>query len=392
MLDILLRRVNIGGQLLDVGIAGDTITKVEPHITDSAHKELDGNGQVAIPGFADCHLHLDKSLLMERSSYQDVSGPEKGALTRVQKETFTEADITARAEKVIQTGLRAGNLIIRTSADVDPLVGLAGVRALLGLKKKYAGLVNIQVAAFAQEGLEKYSETEGLLREALELGADLVGGHTIVDADGRRHIDTILGLAREYGVEAEFHLDESGNREHYLLPYVMERMKETGLQGRVAGIHCCTLSALSPEERREALEAMVDCSLKVISAPTAISTRNLAPVKELLAAGVPVGIGSDNVGDFFNPIGSGDIKQVALLLAYVQRFFTSEQVGQIWDMLTHRGAFLLGYQGYGISVGNRADITVFGAHTPREVLSLQAAPVVLIRGGRDHSERILSNW
>ena len=178
-----------------------------------------------------------------------------------------------------------GNIAIRTSADVDPLVGLAGVKALLALKGKYAGLVDIQVAAFAQEGMEKYPETVELLRQALQLGADLVGGHTIIDADGRGHIDTILDLAREFDVEAEFHLDESGNREHYLLPYLAQRMIELGLQGRVTGIHCCTLSALTPGERQEALELIKESSLKVISAPTAISTRALAPVKELLQLG-----------------------------------------------------------------------------------------------------------
>ena len=133
MLDILLRRVNIGGQLLDVGIAGDTITKVEPHITDSAHKELDGNGQVAILGFADCHLHLDKSLLMERSSYQDVSGP-KRCPHRVQRRPLPR--------RISQPG-REGNTNRAESRQSDyphqcrrgSAGGLAGVRALLGLKK-----------------------------------------------------------------------------------------------------------------------------------------------------------------------------------------------------------------------------------------------------------------
>lgn len=389
MLDIVLRKVQVEGQQVDVGIAGDTIVQVEPEIEERGCREIDGQNRVAITGFVDCHLHLDKSHLMDRASYQDVSGPEKGALTRREKACFTEEDIYKRAERVVQTGLQAGNIAIRTSADVDPLVGLAGVKALLALKGKYAGLVDIQVAAFAQEGMEKYPETVELLRQALQLGADLVGGHTIIDADGRGHIDTILDLAREFDVEAEFHLDKSGNREHYLLPYLAQRMIELGLQGRVTGIHCCTLSALTPGERQEALELIKESSLKVISAPTAISTRALAPVKELLAAGVLVGIGSDNVRDFFNPIGSGDIKQIALLLAYVQRFFTADDIKQLWEMLTCKGAALLGYRGYGIAVGNRADVTVLDAHSPVEVFSRQAPPVVLVRGGRDITTEIL---
>ena len=58
-----------------------------------------------------------------------------------------------RAEKVIKAGFAAGNLLIRTSVDVDPGWYHRGEGAF-GPEGKYAGLVNIQVAAFAQEGFE----------------------------------------------------------------------------------------------------------------------------------------------------------------------------------------------------------------------------------------------
>ena len=147
------------------------------------------------------------------------------------------------------------------------------------------------------------------------------------------------------------------------------------------GIHMCTLADLTAEERAEALRLIADAGMTATIAPTAISTRHIAPVKELLSAGVPVALGSDNIRDFFNPLGSGDVKQVALLLSYLQRFFTAEDVDAVWRMVTSGGAAVLGIEDYGIVEGGRADVTVFDAVSPAEVIAYQAQPALLVRSG-----------
>lgn len=389
-MDLIIRNANLNGEILDIGVNGDKITALEKHILKNADNEIDAKGRVTIPGFIDCHLHLDKSLLNERAKYQDLTGPEKGALTREEKAKFTVEDIAERAERVLLNGIRAGNVAIRTNVDVDPIVGVKGIEALLSLKEKYKDVVDVQVVAFSQEGFSKYPETQELLEKSLEMGADLVGGHTIVDgADGEKHIDKILEIAMKYKVEADFHLDESGNRSHYLLPYLANKMIEEDLIGRVNGIHCCTLSALTEEEKEEAYSLIKESGLKVTVAPTAISTRSLAPVKDLIKNGTLLGLGSDNVRDFFNPLGSGDVKQVAQLLSYIHRFFTEEETESIWKMITVDGAKLIGYENYEIKVGAKANITILDAKSPREVIAYQSKTVVLVRNGQDVSDRYL---
>ncbi len=389
-MDLIIRNANVKGEIVDIAIEGDKIKSLEKGIDTRAKKEIDAGKKLAIAGFIDCHLHLDKSLLNERAPYQDLSGPEKGALTREEKGKFTMEDIKERAERVILQGIKSGNLAIRTNVDVDPIVGLKGIKALLELKEEYKNILDIQVVAFSQEGFSNYPETHQLLEEAMEAGADLLGGHTIVDGkDGDKHIDKILEIARKYDVEADFHLDESGNREHYLLPYLAEKMEEMGMKGKVNGIHCCTLSALEEEEKKRALDLIVESGLKVTIAPTAISTRSLAPVKDLLEIGTLVGLGSDNVRDFFNPLGNGDIKAVALLLSYIHRFFTKEEVQDIWQMITDKGARLLGYSDYGIKVGGPADVILLNANSPEQVIANQSQPTTIIRAGVDLTTRFL---
>jgi cytosine deaminase len=381
MLDIIIQRANVNGEIVDIAINNGMIVEVSKSISDEAKMLYDAQKRVVIPGFVDCHTHLDKCLLNEKQVYVEGSGPEKGALTYAMKKDFTVEDITARAETMIKKAIQAGTLHWRTNVDVDGAVGLKGIEALLALKKKYEHQIHLQVVAFAQEGVFWDGVTEGMLEEALKMGADLVGGHTIAKGEGEKHIDFILNLAKKYNVEADFHLDESGNREHYLLPYLSKKMIELGLEGRVNGIHLCTLSALSEAELEEAMVAIQASKLKVTTAPTAISTRNIAPVKRLLQAGVNVGLASDNMRDFFNPLGNGDIKHVALLLSYIQRFFTEEDIQSMFDMITVMGAKVISVENYGIRVGEVADITVLDAYSPKEVIAYQVQPVLLVRNG-----------
>jgi cytosine/creatinine deaminase len=381
MLDVLIRKANVNGAIVDIAIKDGVIVDIDNQIYGDANVVFDAQKRITIPGFVDCHTHLDKCLLNEQQPYQEGTGPQKGALTYEMKKNFTIEDITVRAEKMINRAIKAGTLHWRTNVDVDGSVGLKGIEALLKLKKKYEKLIHIQVAAFAQEGVFWDGQTEVLLEEALKIGADLVGGHTIAKGEGEKHIDFILDLAKKYGVKADFHLDESGNREHYLLPYLSKKIVENNLQGQVNGIHLCTLSALTPEELEEAMKYIEDAQLSVTVAPTAISTRNIAPVKRVLKTGVSVGLASDNMRDFFNPLGSGDVKQVALLLSYLQRFFLQEEVEQVFKMITDGGAKVLSLKDYGIKIGATADVTVLDASSVNEVIAYQSQPAFTVRAG-----------
>jgi cytosine/creatinine deaminase len=381
MLDVLIRKANVNGAIVDIAIKDGVIVDIDNQIYGDANVVFDAQKRITIPGFVDCHTHLDKCLLNEQQPYQEGTGPQKGALTYEMKKNFTVEDITVRAEKMINRAIKTGTLHWRTNVDVDGSVGLKGIEALLKLKKKYEKLIHIQVAAFAQEGVFWDGQTEVLLEEALKIGADLVGGHTIAKGEGEKHIDFILDLAKKYGVKADFHLDESGNREHYLLPYLSKKIVENNLQGQVNGIHLCTLSALTPEELEEAMKYIEDAQLSVTVAPTAISTRNIAPVKRVLKTGVPVGLASDNMRDFFNPLGSGDVKQVALLLSYLQRFFLQEEVEQVFKMITDGGAKVLSLKDYGIKIGATADVTVLDASSVNEVIAYQSQPAFTVRAG-----------
>ncbi|MFU8785690.1 MAG: amidohydrolase family protein [Candidatus Izemoplasmataceae bacterium] len=381
MAKILIKNALLDGNIVDISINNNLVEEIGKNLSIEAAKIIDAEGNLVIPGFVDAHSHLDKCLLNPRAAYVDGTGPEKGKLTREQKALFTFDDIYERAHSMIKRAVASGTLVLRTNVDVDASVGLKGVEALLKLKEEYKDIIHIQVAALAQEGIYFDDQTQDLLEDAIKLGVDAIGGHTIINNEGKPHVDFILNLAKKYNIIAEFHLDESGQRQHYLLPYVSDKIVELGLQGKVNGIHLCTMSALNEDELKEALDYVKQSGMTVTIAPTAISTRQLAPVKALLNIGTLCAIGSDNARDFFNPLGSLDVRHPALILSYVHRFFTKEENEAILSMITDQGAKVLGYEAYGIKVGNRADLTILPAKNAAEVLSYIDKPLSIIRNG-----------
>ena len=205
MLNLLIKQANLNGEIKDIAIENDRIQMIDDQINEKAESIIYANGRIIIPGFVDCHTHLDKSMLNLKSDYVDGTGPEKSELTLARKREFTVEDITERAEFLIKRAIKSGTIALRTNVDVDASVGLKGIQALIKLREKYKDKITIQIAAFAQEGVFFDGQTQELLEEAIKLGADLVGGHTIAKGEGKKHIDYILNLAKKYNIEADFH-------------------------------------------------------------------------------------------------------------------------------------------------------------------------------------------
>ena len=135
-------------------------------------------------------------------------------VTGAAKRSFTRQDIADRARRVLDMAVRQGTTAMRNHGEVDPIVGLMGFEAILPLRREYAPAIDLQLCAFAQEGILQMPGTEALLREALRLGADLVGGVPYNDTDAHRHIAIVFDLAAEFGVDVDFHADFFDEPQH----------------------------------------------------------------------------------------------------------------------------------------------------------------------------------
>ncbi len=285
-------------------------------------------------GWKNYHAHLDKGFLPSNHIYKDETAPVRAAWTRDIKMVRTKEEIKQSANAAIEKMYQYGTSYIRTNVDVDPLFELRAIEAILELKEKWSEKVVIDIVAFNQEGFDRFPETEVLLKEALTLGVDGIGGHTSMDMDGKAHIDKIVKLAEQSDVDwIEFHTDETGKPEDFNLPYLAEVTSNKQLGEKMNAIHCCSLANVTDEEAKKTIEAVANSGMTITTCPTAIATRALTRVKELASAGINIQIGSDNMRDFFNPLGSGNMLQYGQLLAYIGRFYEAEEIKQIINWL-----------------------------------------------------------
>jgi cytosine deaminase len=394
------------GTVADVGCRDGRIADVGSLAGRLAGRTIGCGRRVVTPGLVESHLHLDKALLSERTPSVEGTLAEAIRLTGEAKRRFTRTDIAERARAVLDMAVRAGTTAVRGHVEVDPTVGLTGLHAILPLKAEYARSLDLQVCAFAQEGVHNLPGEEALLREGLRLGADLVGGCPYTDSDPLGQVDAIFRLAQEFDVDADFHVDFFDEPEHLHVWPILERTRAVGWQGRVAVGHLTEAAALPVEEQDRLAGALAEAGVGVIVLPatdlylmgrrdTRNVRRGLAPVQRLLAAGVAVAASSNNIRNAFTPVGNGTLPLMGYLLAVAAHMGTPRGIRQALGMLTEHPARLLRLPGYGLAPGAQADLVVWDTPRLEEIITAQSPPRLVIKRGRvsvEHERTIREPW
>jgi cytosine deaminase len=295
---------------------------------------------------------------------------------------------------------------MRSHVEVDPIVGLMGFEAILPLRREYAPAIDLQLCAFAQEGIVGMPGTEALLREALRMGADLVGGVPYNDTDARRHIAIVFDLAAEFGVDADFHADFFDEPQHLHALHIAEETIRRGWQGRVALGHMSETAALPPDEQERVARVLSQAGVAVIVLPATdlylmgrkdvrAVRRGIAPVKRLLAAGVTVAAATNNVRNAFTPLGTAGLPLMGYLLGVAAHMGADPELRQVLDMLTGYPARILRLPHHGLSVGDRADLVVWEAERVEDVVAALAPCRLVVKGGRvsvEHARSVTEPW
>ena len=110
--------------------------------------------------------------------------------------------------------------------------------------------------------------------------------------------------------------------------------------------------------------------------------RGLADANALIAYGANCSIATNNVLNPFTPYGDCSLVRVANMYANVIQRGTQRDLTQCFEMITDRPARILRKKDYGIAVGNPADLVVWNAQTPAEVIATVAQPLMGFKRGR----------
>lgn len=393
--DILLKnvRLNDNEDLVDISIHDGLIKEISSEINDEADKVIDADGRVVIPGLVESHIHLDKALIADRKPNMSGTLQEAIKVTAELKPTFTEEDIYERAKNVLEMIIPRGVTAIRTHSEFDPEQGFTGFKTILRLKEEYKDLVDIQVVAFPQEGILKAPGTEEMMYEAMDMGADVVGGIPYNDTSAEEHIDLVFEIAKKYDKPLDFHQDFSDEADKMSIVYLAKKTIEEGYQGKVSVGHLTALHALPDAELTPIIELMAEANISVMSLPATdlhLGARNdeynvrraLTPIRKLRDGGVNVCIATNNIRNAFTPYGNGDILQTAMLAIPVAHLGGADDLPTVLPMITDNPARAIGLEHYGIKKGNKADLVVMDTKVKGNAIIDLPERLYVIKDGR----------
>ncbi len=399
--DLLLRHAQLHRHqgLVDIAIRNGhfaTIAEELPH--DTATREIDVAGRLVIPPFIDAHVHLDAVLTVGQPRYNNTGTLLEGIqIWSERKPSLTREDVKRRVLEEVRWEVAQGTLHIRSHVDVcDP--DLTALRALLEVREEVRDVCDLQLVAFPQDGIFSFPNGRELMRKAMELGCDIVGGipHYEWTRDmGVEDVHYAFALARELNRDIDCHVDETDDPLSRFTEVMAADTIQQGWQGRVTASHCTAMHSYDNAYAFKLIRLLARAQVSVVANPfdnvvlqgrfdTYPKRRGITRVKELLAAGVNVALGHDSIMDPWFPLGKGDMLAAAQLALFLCHMSGYEEINDVLDLVTSNAAKALGIQDkYGIEVEKPADFLVLDAPSAFEALRLVPARLHVFKGGRE---------
>lgn len=394
-MDLLIKQVRTADDrpLTDVGVKNGKICSVAPHIDQEAGEIIEGEGRVLIPGLIEGHLHIDKTLIADLIPNRSGTFAEAMAISIKLKPTFTKEFLRERAETLMRMLMRHGVTHLRAQAEFDPVGGFAGFEMALELKEKFREVIDIQIVAFPQEGIFKSPGTDEMMREAVKMGADVIGGIPHNDLSAKQHIDFIFDLAKQNDLPLDIHVDQKESLEGTNIQYVCEKTIAEGYQGLVSVGHMNSLGVFPPELRDPIIEQIAKARVTVMCLPptdlhlggrmdTHNVRRGMPPVRALRDGGVNVGLAANNIRNAFCPIGNGDPFLTAMLAVAAGHLGGADDLPTVLPMLTTNLAKAVGIKDYGVAEGCKADLVLLDTAKLSEAIIDMADKLHVIKNGR----------
>ena len=382
------------GRQADIAISAGRITAVEPDIPGEAGEVIDATGKLVSSPFIDVHFHMDATLSYGRPRVNQSGTLLEGiGLWGELKRIQTRDEIVERALTYCRQAVANGILAIRSHVDVTD-ESIATVEALLEVRDRVRGVLDLQLVAFPQDGWYRAAGAEDQVIRALDAGVDVIGGIPHFErtmADGAASVRAACELAAARGLRVDLHCDESDDPLSRHIETLAAETIRCGLQGRVAGSHLTSMHSMDNYYVAKLLPLIAEARVAAIPNPlinitlqgrmdTYPKRRGMTRVPELRAAGVTVAFGQDCVRDPWYPLGSGDMLDVAHMGLHVALMTDQDGIRAAFDMVTRTPAEIMGLE-FGIEPGKRGSLVVLDAPDTIEALRLRPARLCVISDG-----------
>lgn len=385
--------------LFRITVEQDRITEVIAHNpTISANSgDVDAGGNLVIAPFVEPHIHLDATLTAGDPSW-NMSGTlfEGIELWGKRKATVTHEDTKQRAKKTIDMLVEHGIQHVRTHVDVtDPT--LSALKAMVEVREETRHLIDLQIVAFPQEGIESFENGRALMEQAVALGADVVGGipHFENTRDqGVSSIKFLMDLAERTGCLVDVHCDETDDPHSRFLEVLAEEARVRGMGARVTASHTTAMGSYDNAYCSKLFRLLKMSGINFVSCPTESihlqgrfdtypKRRGLTRVAEIDRAGMNVCFAQDSIVDPWYPLGNGNIMRILEAGLHICHMLGYADLQRGLDLITDNSARTLNLgERYGIAVGRPANLLVLSAPSDYEMIRTQGYALISIRAGK----------
>lgn len=398
MSTILVKNAKMRGfeELCNLFIKDGVFAEIAPGVSPEADEVIDAAGKLVSAPFCDAHLHLDAVLSVGKPRY-NMSGTliEGINIWGERMVGLTKETIKQNAKDVIKWEVANGSMFLRTHADATNTSGVV-VDALLEVREEMRDFCDLQIVAFPQECIFTFPEAPSLMEEAMKKGCDVVGGLPYMEyspEDGLRDVKFVFDLAEKYGAMIDVHCDENTDDQSRYIEAMTRETLVRGMQGRVTASHTTAMHNYNNDYAFKLMGFLRKAEMNMITNPFANSClqnrtdgyprrRGHTRVDELMANGINVCIGSDDIMDPWYPMGKGSPLAGAYLLMNYAQLSGYSQVSQLIDMITCNSAKTMRLEGYGLKEGNPANMIILDAESEFDAIRLQSECLYVIRKGK----------
>jgi cytosine deaminase len=389
------------GDLVDLHVEDGTVSAIEPYSTGGPERvadvEIDAAGGLVRPPFVEPHIHLDTALTAGEPRWNRSGTLWEGiAVWSERKPSVTREDVITRAEQVLRWQAAQGVLFVRSHCDVtDP--DLTALDALLELRERVRDVVVLQVVAFPQEGVVSYPRGAELLEEAVRRGADVVGAIPHFEdtrEDGVRSLEIAVDIAQRYDRGVDAHCDEIDDEQSRFVEVLATLALRSGLRDRVTASHTTAMGSYNGAYAYKLQRLLGRSGINLVSNPLVNlalqgrfddypKRRGLTRVKEMLAAGVNVAFGSDDIMDPWFPLGTGSPMLLAHTGVVAAQMTGQDEIAETLEMVSSRAARVMALgDGYGLERGRPASLVVLPASSRGDAVRRQVAPAWVVARGQ----------
>ena len=388
-------------EALDIRVENGVFREIG-HLEENPEEQVvDLQHKLVLPPFIESHVHLD-TCLTAGDPVWNMSGTlfEGIECWSKRKEKLSEEDISERVNKAVRMYAANGIQYIRTHIDVtDP--SLMAMKTMIKLREELKNVMEIQIVAFPQEGILSYPDGKKLLTEAVDMGADVIGAIPHFEFTREYSVESLdfaLNLAAERDKLVDVHCDEIDDEASRGLETVAARALELGLFDKVTASHTTAMHSYNNAYVLRLMRLLKMSKINFVANPlvnthlqgridTYPKRRGITRVKELLAEGINVSFGHDDIYDPWYPMGNGSLRDVVFLGLHVCQMMGYQEIMDSYKLITHNAARTLHISDrYGIEVNKPANFIVLDAPNYYEALTRDSVVLFSYKNGEKIAE------